>query len=251
MTPPESVVICEGYHDRAFLNAWFLALGCTAYKDKIYPPFGKKVTGGGQFVLRSNADRWIRIVPTHGEGKWREVADAELGFRSTRALDRVVVVLDDDGDRGAPASRTTSFEGWAAAKGATRVEATSEFALKDGGVVPTGLSLVVWSAPDAPAVGLPAKQTLERLVCAAIARTHPERTEPVCAWLASRPSPPPDEKHHKSHAASHMAGWFSDRGYEGFFAAIWEDGHGIRSQLERILDETGARAALDRVLVGP
>ena len=71
-------------------------------------------------------------VPTHGDGKWREVADAELGFRSTRALDRVVVVLDDDGGPGAPASRTTSFEGWAAAKGATRVEASSDFMLRMG-----------------------------------------------------------------------------------------------------------------------
>ena len=42
MTPPESVVICEGYHDRAFLNAWLLALGCTAYKDTIIRRLGRR-----------------------------------------------------------------------------------------------------------------------------------------------------------------------------------------------------------------
>jgi hypothetical protein len=46
-----------------------------------------------------------------------------------------------------------------------------------------------------------------------------------------------------------MAGWFSDRGYEGFFEAIWEAGQPTRAQLEVVLDEIGARAVLTKLLV--
>ena len=66
-------------------------------------------------------------------------------------------------------------------------------------------------------------------------------------WLAARPSPPSDEKQHKAHAASHMAGWFSDRGYEGFFDAVWED-RGVAEALKRRLDASGAARIIDALV---
>lgn len=69
MTPtPDNVILCEGYHDRAFLSGWLAHLGCKTLKDKPYRD-GKPLRGGGQFGYRTPNEGWARILPVDGDGK--------------------------------------------------------------------------------------------------------------------------------------------------------------------------------------
>lgn len=253
---PESVIVCEGYHDRAFLSGWLQWHGCKGLENKPYRD-GKKVKGKGQFAFRTPRGGWLRIVPTHGDTKLFEVAEIELEGRKTNPLSRLVIVRDDDSTLITPAgegatafpepdAQYASLKSWAERLGARRVPATDDFEL-EGGKQATRLSFMVWRAPEPASTHLPAQQTLERLVCAAIAEVYGARCGTVEAWLASRQDPPPGEKPHKSHAASHMAGWFSERGYEGFFGAVWED-PSIRDALLARLAVIRAARVVDALL---
>lgn len=105
----------------------------------------------------------------------------------------------------------------------------------DGGA--TIVSTVLWSADDAPAPHLPAQQTLERLVCAALRAAYPKRAAAVAQWLSSRPdaaSPGP-----KEHAWSHMAGWYGASGCDDFYQAVWRDA-AVIAELEARLEKSGA-----------
>jgi len=78
------------------------------------------------------------------------------------------------------------------------------------------------------------------------------RCKAVAEWIASRPDPPSKEKLHKTHAASHMAGWFSDRGYEGLFDAVWDEKNApVREALLSALGATGAKRVMDELLAFP
>jgi hypothetical protein len=253
---PESVIVCEGYHDRAFLRGLLVLRGCEELKNKPYRD-GKRVTGKGQYAFRTPRGGWLRVAPAGTDSKLLGDSETILQARMTSPLSHLVVVRDDDrpastsdtADAAAPPAPDAvraSLEAWAAKLGARRVAGADEFDL-DGGLRPTRLSFVIWRAPDAASSHLPAKQTLERLVCAAIVDAYGPRGTAVEAWLASRPGPPSGEKLHKSHAASHMAGWFSDRGYEGLFDAVWED-VAIREKLLHRLAVIGASRVIDALL---
>jgi hypothetical protein len=101
----------------------------------------------------------------------------------------------------------------------------------------TTVSLIRWEATDPPAPGLPAQQTLERLVCAALNAAYPPRANSVQNWLDSRPDPPnPDPK---EHAWSYMAGWYADQSCEASYSSLWIDPQ-IVTQLESRLRSSGA-----------
>ena len=87
-------------------------------------------------------------------------------------------------------------------------------------------------------------------MCASIEEAHPGRGPYVATWIAGRPNPPTpaNEKLHKTHAATHMAGWYSDRGVEGLFRSVWRD-TGIRAAIERRLVVIGAVRILDALEV--
>jgi hypothetical protein len=85
----------------------------------------------------------------------------------------------------------------------------------------TTVSLVRWQADDPVEAGLPAQQTLERLVCAAVIAAYPERAEPVQRWLVSRPKAPPAGPKH--FAFSYMAGWYAEFGSDTFYQKLWKD----------------------------
>jgi hypothetical protein len=72
--------------------------------------------------------------------------------------------------------------------------------------------------------GLPGKQTLERLVCRAIAQAYPDRSKAVSGWLLSRRDPPnrSPRQEAKEHAYSYLAGWYASDGCDYFFRHIWE-----------------------------
>ncbi len=105
----------------------------------------------------------------------------------------------------------------------------------DGGAV--NVALIRWETNDPPARGLPDRQTLERLVCAALAAAYPQRATSVQDWIDKRAKPPlPDPK---EHAWSYMAGWYAGHGCEDFYANLWRNAK-LASELETRLRSSGA-----------
>lgn len=235
---PDNVILCEGYHDRAFLAGWLESLGCVSLKDKSYRD-GKPLRGGGQYGFhRAANDTWVRILPVEGDGNLLQRAKIIIKEATSKPINNVVVVFDRDTYGADEGSRRDSFKSFLADP---EVGANADG--ERAGAVETRIRLIEWHTPNDAAIAaeVPAKHTLERLVCAAIEAAYPGRSEAVATWLASRPGPPETEKRHKSTAASHMAGWYSERGYEGLFRAVWED-KAVAAALHGLL--SGARTEL-------
>jgi hypothetical protein len=240
----ESVILCEGYHDRAFWDGWLTCLGCNSDGFKPgttgYPaldPWNDPVRGG-QFAYRSLTGSFVRIRPCHGKSNVVKVARIRLTERTTKQLVRLVINIDVD----TPATSTApaglsqqnvlnlvqQFDSAAAINSAGEIE-------MDAGA--TKVSLIRWETPDPPTPGLPDQQTLERLVSAALVAAYPDRGPAVQNWLAARPGPPdPDPK---EHAWSYMAGWYAGYGCEAFYSNLWSD-PGVAAELEQRLRASGA-----------
>jgi hypothetical protein len=90
---------------------------------------------------------------------------------------------------------------------------------------------------DPPSAGLPAQQSLERLVCAALVAAYPPRGPAVTNWLDSRPAAPVAGP--KEFAWSHMAGWYAEYGSDAFFRKLWLDAPAV-TELQTRLTACGA-----------
>jgi hypothetical protein len=244
----ESVILCEGYHDRAFWAGWLQYLGCVdpgkpnpghLRRGTIKDPWNDPVVGG-QFAFHSASTQFLRIQPCQGRRNVLPVANRRLAQRASRAITRLVVSIDAD----------THADGTAAATGlrqqdvlqfirvnadpAALPNADGEIEI-DGGA--TKISLVRWEASDPHGPSLPPQQTLERLVSAALIVVYPARAKAVQDWLAARPMPPPEDP--KEHAWSHMAGWYAEHGCEAFYSNLWND-QAVVQGLEVRLRASGA-----------
>jgi hypothetical protein len=241
----ESVILCEGFHDRAFWDGWLTLLGCNS--DGFKPgtpgfpatdPWGTEVRGG-QFAFRSKMGDFLRIRPCNGKSNVLREARIRLTQRTTKPLLRLVLNVDVD----------TSAAGMAPVTGlrqqdvlhevqkiapAAVLNAVGEIEV-DGGA--TKVCLVRWEASDPPAPGLPDQQTLERLASAALVAAYPARAAAVQNWLDGRPSPPASDP--KEHAWSYMAGWHAEHGCEEFYSNLWTDLQ-VAAQLETRLRASGA-----------
>jgi len=156
-----------------------------------------------------------------------------------KKLDRLVLNVDSDvsvaaAGGAAPPVTAPAVETLLREFGEPQTTAEGDFALDDGATL---VSPVVWEAPDASGPGLPDQQTLERLVCAAIVAAYPDRGPAVAQWLVSRPQAP--QAGPKELGWSYMAGWYAERGCEGFYRAVWED-PAVAAQLEDRLRKAGA-----------
>jgi len=236
----ESYVLCEGYHDRAFWRGWLLHLGCTdpgirsdgrGGRRDIRDPWGVSVTKG-QHAYLSASDEFLRVVPCGGRDNILRAVRVRLRQRTSKALAHVVINVD-----GADAFSAEAIGALVAEFDPDAKKLGDYQYLLDHGL--TRLSVVLWQAPDKHADGLPGEQTLERLVSAAILAAYPERGPAVQAWLNSRPEPPPKASV-KDYSWSYMAGWYSERGCENFFSALWEDDPAIARELASRLEQSGA-----------
>lgn len=250
-----SLVLCEGYHDRAFwaemlLSRRWLDPGVqqgTGQRKPIQDPWddNKKVQGGDFLFNRpAPSDVSVRVIPCMGKTKIIPRLRRCLAERSTRPVRSIIVCVDMDTD----ASEAPDL-----ANGAhqavqnvlqdpdfgMRLDSGGRFVLSDG----TRIDVVAWRTNDGACLELPEKQTLERVICTAIHKTYPSRCPAVAAWLASRPEPPAANPHHKAMAWSHMAGWFADNGSEDFFRAIWRD-RSIAGYLMELVRHMGLDALL-------
>ncbi len=241
----ESVILCEGYHDRAFWAGWLEHLGCTdpghrkgGRRGIVYDPSGRKVVGG-QFAFHSRSGKFVRIIPCHGESFLRGMAKSRLKDREDRELDRLVFSVDVD-----------TYAGEGECSGITLSDQAVEGLLQEFGEVTqdehgdrvlddtkTTISVVRWQTDETPSPGLPDKQTLERVVCAALAETFADRPAAVQTWLDSRPDGPPAGP--KEFAWSYMAGWYAEYGCEAFYRTLWEKDT-VAAALKSRLESAGA-----------
>ena len=241
----ESVVLCEGYHDRAFWAGWLTHLGCSdeGFKPGTngYPaddPWGRKVTGG-QFGYRSTSGAFIRVVQCKGKTNLLPEATNRLALRTAKPLLRLVINIDPDVPIAGSAVTGLRLQD---VLNFVRTQIDPAAAqTPDGEIVIDGgasrISLIRWEAGDAAAPGLPDQETLERLVCAAMAAVYPARATAVQDWLNARPLPPPVNP--KDHAWSYMAGWHSESSCEFFYQNLWNEA-GIVRELESRLRASGA-----------
>lgn len=244
----ESVVFCEGYHDRAFWTGWSKHLGCidpglpTAGRSRRIPIFDpwKVQVGAGQYAFHSPTGSFIRVFPCDGKSNILREARLRLADRGSKALARMVINVDSDqtasGVKVGPSglqlhdvvNMARTFDPNATPNAANEIEL-------DGGA--TKVSLIRWEVTDPPAPGLPDQQTLERLVSAALVGAHSARAKSIQDWLDNRPNPPAADP--KEHAWSYMAGWYAEHGCESFYSNLWQDPQ-IVIQLETRLRSSGA-----------
>ena len=251
----ESVILCEGYHDRAFWAGWLEHLGCTdpgrppgsAGRVAVLDPWGHQVTRG-QFGYHSKSGKFIRIFPCEGDRKKvlreaRSRLDEERQrLRQQAAESRLArLVLNVDPDVNADGtSAQTGFRHqdlWAVVQEYDPSAAKDEhgdFALFDSRIL---VSLVRWETSDQPGGGLPNQQTLERLACAAVVAAYPARGTAVQNWLDSRPDGL--KAGPKEFAWSHMAGWYAEFGCEPFYRNLWRDKR-VVAELRSRLAQCGA-----------
>ncbi len=248
--PAESVILCEGYHDRAFWSGWLLALNCSDLRpltgEKTKDPWGK-VVAKGAYAFRSASGRFIRVSPVQGVGNILGDAIGLLKLRTTHALDHLVITVDSDAVEGDTEQRSAGHTIKDVLATVTRegmigsLDANGDLIMDGDG---TRVSLVRWEAADASGPGLPSKQTLERLVCAAICAAYPERGENVHAWLASRHKPPKETV--KEYAWSYYAGWLATHGTDHFYRCLWDDPR-VRPELRARLTGSGAWRIADAI----
>ena len=248
----ESVILCEGYHDRAFWGGWMEYFGCVDPgrgnpRKPVYDPEGKEVNKP-QFGYYTPTGVFLRLIPCRDKRGVRKEASKRLREESDRMkqgasepiLSRLIMSIDSD----------LAADEISAESGLTITNLHSQFkqfdesaqAAKSGNKVlmfggKTAVSMLCWEAADAVVPGVPNKQTLERLICSAIVAAYPERGEPVQRWLDSRPNPP--KANPKEFSWSHMAGWYAKFDRDPFYQMLWKD-ENVVNELQRRLEGCGA-----------
>jgi hypothetical protein len=240
----ESIVFCEGFHDRAFWKGWLQdRFRCTdpgapqpgqSQRRQIIDPFNEKVRGG-QFAYHTPAGHFLRVIPCHGDQNAILTAlRVRLKDRSTKPVLRLALNVDSDLSVAAPTGRTRlqiqdlepvlrPFDPHAT------LNADGDWELFGGA---SKVSLIRWETHDPAHPHLPDQQCLERLICAAIIAAYPDRAAVVRQWLDGRPQPPPLLTA-KEFSWSHMAGWYAENGCDDFFTHLWRD--------PRLVTELGTR----------
>ncbi len=236
----ESYILCEGYHDRAFWKGILLSLGCQSLgiPGKMpNDPWGDPVRGG-QFAFLGKSNGFIRVVPSGSKSKLLPLAEIRLNHRTDKPVRHLVINSDSDSnaDNAPSATREIQFPRLlqlAKSFDPNAAPSADHLISLDAGACK--LIAFPWRSSDPPTPGLPNQQTLERLICSALAAVHQDRPAPLEAWLRSRPAPPPPNP--KEHAFSYLAGWFAHHGsYEAFCENLWNDpplAAQLRGQLER------------------
>jgi hypothetical protein len=242
----ESVILCEGYHDRAFWAGWLVHLGCTdpgerpdgGRRGRVTDPWGATVSDG-QFAYRSQSGHFVRVIPCHGKSNILRAAESRLKDRIDKQLRHLVLCFDSDADASATATGDQggilpAMKALVARHDKCQANRNGDYIFEDSTVV---TAPVCWTVDDPRTDGLPAQQTLERLVCAALVAVYPDRGPVIQRWLDSRPKAPIAGP--KEFAWSHMAGWYAKFGCETFYRQVWDDNKAA-DELRHRLDRCGA-----------
>lgn len=239
----QHVVLCEGFDDRSFWRGWLLSLGCSDPTERgriaVSDAWGRPVRGQGKYLFLTPAGSDVIVQPFHGRSNARAAALESQGGRQSYRPARVILNLDDDGDDDTGSSAEDQIRGIAEDLG-TSGQGTGPFEI--GGSL---LYSVVWRCEDpVTAPGVPAKQTLERLVCAALRAAYPDRGPGVEGWLDAQP---PGLKLPKSFGYSYFAKWYTDHGAMDFYECVWQD-QAVGTELSQRLAATGAAAFVEAMV---
>lgn len=235
-------ILCEGRDDQAFWGGWLRYLGAgdlwrEAKQDETRLPGILNRAG-----ITSAPDRDSRYFRAHGpESKiivvqqcreqrelWR---NAEVVIKEAR-IEHLVINCDSDLDATDPQPAAPRLQ---------RLRETFDVAGDPPFLLGAiGVNLVVWHCEDRPSLpGVPDKQTLERLVCAAIAAAKPtEWKNAVDEFLRREPVLPEGQgPTHKNYSRSYFAKFFAHE-FIDVFDAAWKD-KDIALQLEARLRQNG------------
>lgn len=236
----QSVVLCEGYDDRAFWTGWLLRLGCLAAStpEERRDEWARPVTGGRYLFYTPGRDR-ILVEPCHGREQAPRAARAYFAAQATHPIRRLVINVDSD-------RRVGASEKPAVGRLPPELEQLAREAEGRGeGAASLEVLAVVWECADPDQPGIPPKQTLERLVASAIQEAYPGRGASVARWLEDPPLG--DPRGAKAHGLSYAAKWYSGHGAEDFYGHVWRD-EPVAAGLEERLRATGAWAAAERLI---
>lgn len=255
MRKVQSVVLCEGFQDRAFWAGMLTRdeVGCKSVRerpwDNLEPgrdPWNQPVAGKGiyGYVGPHPSGRFIRLVPRRSEDTLLSMARTLLEQRNVRPFEHLVFCRDWDADARdasvAPPDAGSYLAAFREVAPDARPSDDWTIVLDDG----AHIHIAIWRANDTSTVGIPAQQTLERLVCAALAAAYPNRAEAVQEWIDARPDPAGPE--HKALAMSYMAGWAADHGSQDFYRHVWDD-DAVAAQLQYRLEAIHAWQVLHQL----
>jgi hypothetical protein len=148
----------------------------------------------------------------------------------------VVVCLDDDGTVGEDSRHLRSDLAdrlRRLGEPAVAEEGDHVLRLQDGAVV-VGVTWRCARETADDAALLPSKQTLERVVCAALHQVYPQRVQSARDWLAHRPEPTEHGGDHKASAGAMWAGWHAREGWGYFFEGLWQHPEVGQALLDRV-----------------
>ena len=248
MSEQERIVLCEGYHDRAFWRGALEHFGCidrgaiAGGGRKPVLDLSGRVVARGNFGLYTPSGHFVRVRPCGGD---RSLVLAELKTLlqrlATQPIERFIVNIDDDGDVRTDNKRNSFPE---AVRNATASVAAGVIEDANGDLIfgETRVSATAWWTGEAHSPALPWKQTLERMVAAALDAAYPGRGMVVGQWLAGTPG----KDGSKPHAWSHMAGWYADHGCEGFYRFVWND-PAVVTQLKTRLEGCGVLRLMQEI----
>lgn len=241
----QHVILCEGYDDRAFWVGWLLRMGCKDLSlradsnriKRVEDPWGRMVSRG-QFGFATATGTFVRLVPCDGGGNVGATAAQFFKEHANHPIDRLLINLDAD-----DTLDSTSTSARDIIAGVVRAQNGDAISDAGGSYFVAGVRVcpVVWECADRAAPGIPGKQTLERLVAAAIVAAYPQRGPTVATWLAA---PPAGGDSHKHHALSYLAKWYAEHGPDDFFKHLWRD-EATAAQLESRLRDSGAWAHVE------
>lgn len=239
----QHVVLCEGFDDRSFWKGWLRHLGCTdptnGGKRTENDVWGRPVHGKGRFLFHTPAGSDVIVQPFHGRANARRAMEDLLGGHQTYRPSLVVLNLDSDAENDASGSAEDQIRSIARELGA-----------KGGGRGPfqiegSRLYAVLWECEDPdPTPGVPAKQTLERVVTSAIRAAKTDRGAAVEQWLNAEPA---GLRLPKSFGYSYFAKWYSNHGDAHFYECVWQDTAVVR-ELEKRLRSTGAWQTVEELV---
>jgi hypothetical protein len=223
-----TVILCEGFDDRSFLSAWLKRLGVRSLRDDIARQVELWGSDPKPNFLFESKDGPILVQACQSRTGVRKEALAQLRDQEVKELDHLIVNVDDDLE-----ADDRAEAGLDLVRGIVEQKGSGPFQVDRVTVHP-----LIWRCDDpADSPGVPNKQTLERLLAAAIAEAYPDRAASVERWLID---PPVGSRSAKSFAKSYDAKWFSPK-FDDPFVAVWSD-EKIAAGLEDRLRASGAYA---------